>query len=91
MHGYPMPKACFSDPQSSAFRSQSSAQTRPFCHRVQRRTLGIVDKGFCYPSIVRSLCVIRFRLEAPLSVLFNDAIALHHCLKKVCDGPSKSH
>ena len=32
-----------------------------------------------------------FRLEGPLSVLFNDAKALHHCLRKVCDGPSKSH
>ena len=32
-----------------------------------------------------------FTLEGPLSVLFNDAIALHHCLRKVCDGLSKSH
>ena len=28
-----------------------------------------------------------FRLEGPLSVFFNDAIALHHCLRQVCDGP----
>ena len=30
-------------------------------------------------------------LRALSSVLFGDAIALHHCLRKVCDGPSKSH
>ena len=48
---------------------------------------------FVTPSIVHLLCVIRdlFRLEVPLIVLFSDAIALHHCLRKVCDGPSKSH
>ena len=44
---------------------------------------------FVTPSFIH--CVSSadlFRLEDPLSVLFNDAIALSG---KVCDGPSKSH
>ena len=36
--------ACVCDPQSSSFRSQSSARTPPFCHRVPGRTQKI-DHG----------------------------------------------
>ena len=48
---------------------------------------------FCY-TVNRSFTMCRpltFRLEGPLSVLLNDAIALHHRLRKVCDSPPKSY
>ena len=48
-----------------------------------------VDYGFCFP--VNRPCLdcrlLTFRFEGPFSVFFTNVIALHHCWRKVCDGP----
>ena len=41
------------------------------------------DYGFCY-SVNRSFTVCHPLTLLGLRALFNDAVALHHCLKKVC-------
>ena len=45
--------------------------------------------GFCYP--VNRLCLdcrlLTFSLRALFQRFFTNVIALHHCLRKVCDGP----
>ena len=53
-----------------------------------------VGYGFCYPVndsrpvVCHPLTLLGLRVR---SVLVNDAKVFHHCVRKVCDGPSKSH
>ena len=53
------------------------------------------DLELCIVSVDNGYSVNRsFTVCHPLTLLglrAHDAMALHHCLRKVCDGPSKSH